>query len=71
MSYLLRGGSFPWGSIWKVKSPFERFFFFVWTAALGKILTLYNMRKSRIIVVELCCMCRRTGESIDNLFSPL
>jgi hypothetical protein len=32
---------FPWKCIWKVKSP-SKVMFFVWTAALGKILTLDN-----------------------------
>jgi hypothetical protein len=34
--------SFPWKSIWKVKVP-PRVAFFVWTATLGKILTLDNL----------------------------
>jgi hypothetical protein len=32
----------------------------VWTAAHGKILTLDNLRRKRVIVVEWCCMCRRS-----------
>jgi hypothetical protein len=36
--------SFMWKSIWKVKVP-PRVAFFVWTATLGKILTLDNLRK--------------------------
>jgi hypothetical protein len=39
----------------------------VWMPALGKILTLDNLRKRRVIVVEWCCMCW-SGESIDHLF---
>jgi len=42
--------SFPWKSIWKVKVP-PRVAFFVWTATLGKILTLDNLRKRKIIVI--------------------
>ena len=38
------------------------------TKALGKILTLDNLRKRRVIVVYWCCMCKMSGESIDNLF---
>ena len=39
------GGSyFPWRSIWKVNVPLR--FFFWWMTALGKILTLDNMRKT-------------------------
>jgi hypothetical protein len=42
--------------------------FFVWTAILGKILTLDNLRKMNIIVMEWCYMCKTSGESIDHLF---
>jgi hypothetical protein len=39
----------------------------VWTASLDKILTLDNLRKRGLIVVDLCCMCKRSGESINHL----
>ena len=55
-----------WKSIRKSKVP-PRVAFFVWTAVLGKILTLDNLRKKNIIVIEWCCMCRHNGESIDPL----
>jgi hypothetical protein len=58
--------SFPWKGIWKVKVPL-RVSFFVWTASLGKILTLDNLRKRGLIVVNWCCMCKRSGESINHL----
>jgi hypothetical protein len=60
------GCSFPWKGIWKVKVP-RRVSFFVWTASLGKILTLDNLRKRGLIVVEWCYMCKRSGESINHL----
>ena len=41
--------------------------FFVWTATLGKILTMDNLRKKNIIVTKSCCMCKRSGESIVYL----
>jgi len=59
--------SFPWKSIWKVK-VLPRMSFFVWTATLRKILTLDNLRKRNIIVMEWCYMCKISGESIDHLF---
>jgi hypothetical protein len=59
--------SFPWKGIWKVKAP-PRVAFFVWTVTLGKILTLDNLRKRNIIVMEWCCLCKKSGESIDHLF---
>jgi hypothetical protein len=57
---------FLWKSIWKVKAH-SRVAFFVWTA-LGKILTLDNLRKRNIIVVDWCYMCKKSGESIDHFF---
>jgi hypothetical protein len=57
---------FPWKSIWKVKVP-VRVSFFAWTAALGRILTVDNLWKRGLIVVDWCSMCKRNGESIDHL----
>jgi hypothetical protein len=57
----------PWKSIRKSKAP-PRVAFFVWMAVLGKTLTLDNLHKKNIIVMEWCCMCRHNGESIDHLF---
>jgi hypothetical protein len=39
----------------------------VWTASLGKILTLDNLRKRGLTVVDWCCMCKKSGESINHL----
>jgi hypothetical protein len=57
---------FPWKSIWKVKALL-RVVFFVWMVALGKILTLDNLRKRNIIVVDWYCMYKKSGKSIDHL----
>jgi hypothetical protein len=35
---------FPWISIWKVNAP-PRIAFFLWAAALGRILTVDNLRR--------------------------
>ena len=40
----------------------------MWTAVLGKILTIDNLRKRRVILVDWCCMCKAAGESTDHLF---
>jgi hypothetical protein len=40
--------------------------FFVWTAALRKILTHDNLRKRNVMVIELCYMCKKSGE-IEHL----
>jgi hypothetical protein len=58
--------SFPWKGIWRVKAP-KRVAFFVWIAALGKILTHDKLHRRHIVVVEWCCMCKKNGEFIDHL----
>jgi hypothetical protein len=45
----------------------SRVIFFVQTATLGKILMLDNLRKMNVVVVEWCCMCKKSRESIDHL----
>ena len=47
--------SFPWRSIWKQKVP-SRVAFFVWTTALGTILTIDNLRKKKVLILEWCYM---------------
>jgi hypothetical protein len=58
--------SFPWKGIWRVKAP-KWVAFFVWAAALGRILTHDNLCRRRIVVVEWYCMCKKYGESVDLL----
>ena len=57
---------FPWKTIWRTKAPL-RVAFFVWSAALGKILTLDNLRKRNIVLVNRCGVCKKEEESIDHL----
>ena len=47
---------FPWKSIWKQKIP-SRVAFFVWTTALGKYLTIDNLRKRKVCILDWCYMC--------------
>jgi hypothetical protein len=39
----------------------------VWSAALCKILTVDNLRKRHIIIMDRCCLCKRDGESMGHL----
>ena len=55
----------PWKSIWKTKAP-THVAFFVWTAAMERILTIDNLRR-RVLVMDWCCTCKRTSESIAHL----
>jgi hypothetical protein len=61
-----KGGGFPWKSVWRTKSP-PRAAFFVWSVTLGKILTLDNLRKRQVVIVNGCFMCKKDRESIDHL----
>ena len=58
--------SFPWKSIWRTKAP-PRVALFVWSAALGKILTVDNLSKKNMVLVNICGMCKKDEESIDYL----
>jgi hypothetical protein len=61
------GFPFPWRGIWRVKAH-SRVVFFMWSMALGKILILNNLRKMNVIVVDCCCMSKKSEEFIDHLF---
>uniref|UniRef100_A0A2N9HC79 Reverse transcriptase domain-containing protein n=1 Tax=Fagus sylvatica TaxID=28930 RepID=A0A2N9HC79_FAGSY len=56
----------PWKSIWKTNAP-PRVAFFVWVAAMGRILTIDNLRRRHVIVLDWCCMCKESGESLSHL----
>jgi hypothetical protein len=56
----------PWKSVWQTQASL-RAAFFVWSAALGKILILDNLKKCHIIVINKCCMCKRSKETVDHL----
>ena len=58
---------FPWKSIWKQKIP-SQVTFFVWTATLGKFLTINNLRKKKVWILDLCYICKCNGELVDHLF---
>jgi hypothetical protein len=52
--------------VWRTQAP-PRAAFFTWSAALGKILTVDNLRKRHLIIVDRCCLCKRDGESVDHI----
>jgi hypothetical protein len=56
----------PWKIIWKSKVP-PRVAFSLWMAVLKNILTMDNLHKKNIIVMKWYCMCKKSGESINNL----
>jgi hypothetical protein len=52
-------------SIWWNKAAL-RATFFAWLAALEKMLIMNNLRKWHIIVVDWCCMCKKSGDIVDH-----
>lgn len=38
-----------------------------WTATLRKILTVDDLQKRHMIIVDGCCMCKESGEIQDHL----
>ena len=54
------------GRVWQIQA-LPRAAFFVWSAALGKILTLDNLRKRHVIVINKCFMCKNNEETVDHL----
>ena len=58
--------SFRWKFIWKAK-VLPRIAFFSWTAALEKLLTIDNLQKRNLIIIDWCCLCKQSGESVDHL----
>jgi hypothetical protein len=52
--------------VWQTQAP-SKSIFFAWSTALCKILTMDNLRKRHIIVVDRCCLSKRDGESVDHL----
>ena len=56
---------FPWQSIWCIKVP-KRVSFFLWTAARGGILTIDNLVKKNLPLVNWCCLCRYDEETVDH-----
>jgi hypothetical protein len=49
------------------KQGYSRVAFIFWTSALGKILTLANLKKRHVIVMDWCCMYKKSEESINHL----
>ena len=47
---------FSWKSIWKQKVP-SQVAFFVWIAAFGKCLTIDNLQKRKVWILDWCYMC--------------
>ena len=57
---------FSWKSIWKQKVP-SQVAFFVWIAALGKCLTIDNLQKRKVWILDWCYMCECNGVTVDHL----
>ena len=56
----------PWRSIWFPGLP-PKVSFFVWIAALNRILTIDNLNRRGWVLVNRCCMCGSAEETVDHL----
>ena len=57
---------FPWQSIWNPIVP-PKLGFFAWEASWGKVLTLDQLKRRGISLVNRCCLCEENEETIDHL----
>ena len=56
----------PWRVIWFL-GLLPKVSFFVWAAALNRILTIDNLMRRRWVLANRCCMCGMARESVDHL----
>ena len=56
---------FHWKCIWSIKVP-SRVSFFLWTATRDSILTIDNLVKRNLSLVNWCCLCRCNEEIVDH-----
>lgn len=56
---------FPLKTVWKLKVP-TKISFFLWTTALGRILTIDNLWRCQV-VIDWCCICKRDEDTIIYL----
>ena len=57
---------FPWKCIWSSKVP-RRVSFFLWIAAWDSILTIDNLVKRNLSLVNWCGLCHYDVETVDHL----
>ena len=57
---------FSWKCIWSSKVP-KRVSFFLRTATRDSILTIDNLVKRNLSLVNWCCLCNCNGETVDHL----
>ncbi len=60
--------SFPWKATWKPRVP-PRVTFFIWTVALGKILTADNLRRRNIIFWSIGIVCVGRMRKLLTIYS--
>jgi hypothetical protein len=56
---------FPWKTLWKVKAP-SRIALFTWMATFGKILTIANLRRQDLTLVNWCCLCKKNEKTVNQ-----
>jgi len=61
---------FPCQLIWRALVP-VKVSFFVWEASHGKILTIDNLQRRGITLVNRCYMCKGDSELVDHFIARL
>jgi hypothetical protein len=49
-----------------VKVP-PRIAFFTWTTTLGKILTIDSLRRRGLTLLNWCCLCKKSEETVNHI----
>lgn len=51
--------------IWYNKMP-PKIPFFAWTTSLDKILTINNLKKCTVSIIDWYCMCKKNSKIVDH-----
>jgi hypothetical protein len=72
----IRASLFSWKSVWKVRLHLVKrlegeasisYAFFTWMTALDKILMIDNLRRQGLTLVNWCCLCKKSEETVNHL----
>lgn len=59
---------FPGERVWHVRNMPPKISFFVWTVIRGRVLTVDNLKKRGMILVNRCQLCESAEETLKHLF---
>lgn len=61
--------NFPADRIWRVVAVPPKVGFFMWTLVRGRVLTVENLIKRGLHIVNRCVLCQAMDESVEHLFN--